>query len=100
MGKRKPRCQSGPTVCCTHAHLSVGVCDVQSDKRDQWWHSGLSRTKLCGKCGQRKTLQLFPRDRSRPDGCWHTCKQCNGKRLRILRLAASGRSKWELMFLP
>jgi hypothetical protein len=72
---------------------------VQSDQR-QWWSSGLSRTKLCGKCGQRKTLPQFPRDRSRPDGHWHCCKECNGKRLRLLRLAESGRKNWGLMFLP
>ena len=73
---------------------------MQFDQHHQWWSSGLSRTKLCGKCGQRKTLPQFPRDRSRPDGRWHCCKECNGKRLRLLRLAASGRKKWELMFLP
>ena len=72
---------------------------MQSDHR-LWWSSGLSRTKLCGKCGQRKTLPQFPRDRSRPDGHWHCCKEFNGKRLRLLRLAASGRKKWELMVLP
>ena len=72
---------------------------MQSDQR-LWWSSGLSRTKLCGKCGQRKTLPQFPRDRSRPDGHWHCCKECNGKRLRLLRLAESRRKKWEIMFLP
>jgi hypothetical protein len=72
---------------------------VQFDQRF-WWSSGLSRTKLCGKCGQRKTLPQFPRDRSRPDGHWHCCKECNGKRLRLLRLAESRRKKWEIMFSP
>jgi hypothetical protein len=33
--------------------------------------------KRCGKCGAWKTLWFFPRDRSRPDGRWHTCRACN-----------------------
>src|SRR5215469_11440606 len=100
MGKRKPRCQSGLIARTTHTHLSEGVWDVQFDQHHQWWSSGLSRTKLCGKCGQRKTLPEFPCDKSRGDERWHTCKQCNGKRLRLLRLAESGRKKWEIMFSP
>jgi len=33
--------------------------------------------KRCPKCGIYKALGLFPRDRSRPDGRWHTCRACN-----------------------
>jgi integrase len=55
-----------------------------------------SAVKNCRKCGQSKPVELFPRDRSRRDGRWHTCKQCNGKRLRLLRLAESGCKKRDL----
>jgi hypothetical protein len=34
-------------------------------------------TKRCRKCGNVKTLPFFPCDRSRPDGHWHTCRNCN-----------------------
>ena len=70
---------------------------MRSDQR-QWWSSGLSRTKLCGKCGQRKTLPFFPRDRSRPDGRWHTCKECNQQRCRFLQCAVREHKKWELVY--
>jgi hypothetical protein len=33
--------------------------------------------KRCRKCGICKTLWFFPRDRSRPDGRWHSCRACN-----------------------
>lgn len=33
--------------------------------------------KRCRKCGLSKTLAFFPKDRSRPDGHWHTCRACN-----------------------
>jgi hypothetical protein len=33
--------------------------------------------KGCRKCGNRKTLAFFPKDRSKPDGRWHTCRACN-----------------------
>jgi hypothetical protein len=33
--------------------------------------------KRCRKCGMRKTLAFFPRDRSQPDGRWHSCRACN-----------------------
>jgi hypothetical protein len=65
---------------------------VQSDQ-SQWWSSGLSKTKLCRKCGESKPLSLFPRDRSRPDCRWHTCKECNAQRCRFLRWARSEHKK-------
>ncbi len=34
-------------------------------------------SKRCRQCGQVKTLPFFPRDRSRPDGRWHSCRACN-----------------------
>src|SRR5215469_3156924 len=43
-----------------------------------------------------ETLEFFRRDRSRPDGRWHTCKQCNGQRCRFLRWAASEHKKQEV----
>ena len=39
--------------------------------------TGPFATKRCRKCGAVKTLAFFPRDRSRPDGRWHTCRACN-----------------------
>ena len=54
-------------------------------------HLELSETKHCGKCEQSKTLPFFPRDRSRPDGRWHTCKLCNQQHGQVLRRAASER---------
>lgn len=39
-----------------------------------------STGKLCRGCGDWKALAFFPRDRSRPDGRWHTCRLCNRKR--------------------
>ena len=41
--------------------------------------AGQSREKVCRKCGRSKTLAFFPRDRSRADGCWHTCRLCNSQ---------------------
>jgi hypothetical protein len=70
---------------------------VQSDQR-QWWSSGLSITKLCRKCSQRKTLPQFPRDRSEPDGRWHTCKECHVPRQRLKRAEARERRKQELVY--
>jgi hypothetical protein len=84
----------------THADLSAGVCEVQFDQHHLWWSSGLSKTKLYRKCGQRKTLPLFPRDHSRPDGRWHTCKECNQQRCRFQRWAVREHKKWELIYSP
>ena len=39
--------------------------------------AGPSATKRCRKCGAVKTLPFFPRDRSRPDGHWHSRRACN-----------------------
>jgi hypothetical protein len=36
----------------------------------------LSNRKRCRKCGGEKPLGFFPRDRSRPDGRWHSCSLC------------------------
>jgi hypothetical protein len=36
--------------------------------------------KQCRKCHALKPLAFFPRDRSRPDGRWHTCSACNRQR--------------------
>jgi len=33
--------------------------------------------KRCRKCGMCKALGFFPKDRSRPDGRWHSCRACN-----------------------
>src|SRR5215471_2707444 len=37
------------------------------------------QTKLCPKCHTRKPPGFFPKDRSRADGRWHTCRACNRK---------------------
>ncbi len=45
-----------------------------------WDRSGVTfgeAAKRCRKCGKQRALSLFPRDRSKPDGHWHTCKACN-----------------------
>jgi len=34
-------------------------------------------TKRCRQCGKEKPFAFFPRDRSRPDGRWHSCRACN-----------------------
>jgi len=39
----------------------------------------LQTAKWCANCGQDKPFVFFPRDRSRPDGRWHTCRLCNAK---------------------
>jgi hypothetical protein len=59
-----------------------------------------SAVKDCRKCAQSKPLESFPRDRSRPDGRWHTCKQCNGQRCRFLRWAARKPKQQELISSP
>jgi len=56
--------------------------------------------KHCRKCGQSKPLELFPRDRSRPDGRWHTCKECNRQWCCILRLAVREHKKRVLAASP
>jgi hypothetical protein len=62
--------------------------------------SAPSAVKDCRKCGQSKPLELFPRDRSRRDGRWHTCTSCNGQRCRFLRWAATEHKKQEVAALP
>ena len=42
----------------------------------------LTNLKRCRKCGAEKLLGFFPRDRSRPDGRWHTCTMCRKNRWR------------------
>jgi hypothetical protein len=42
----------------------------------------LTDRKRCRKCGAEKLLGFFPRDRSRPDGRWHTCTVCRKNRWR------------------
>ena len=42
--------------------------------------SMLSSKKRCRMCSEAKPIGFFPRDRSRPDGRWHTCALCNQKR--------------------
>lgn len=37
----------------------------------------LTGLKRCRRCAKEKPLVAFPRDRSRPDGRWHTCRACN-----------------------
>jgi len=59
-----------------------------------------SAVKHCRKCGQSKPLEFFPRDRSRRDGPWHTCKECNGQRCRFLRCADREHKKQELAASP
>lgn len=38
--------------------------------------AGLPRMKKCTKCGETKPLTEFHKDRSRPDGLHHSCKEC------------------------
>jgi hypothetical protein len=53
----------------------------ESLKRDASPPSSLlTGHKRCRHCGGEKPLGFFPRDRSRPDGRWHTCTMCNKKR--------------------
>jgi hypothetical protein len=59
-----------------------------------------SVTKQCHKCGDAKPLAFFPRDRSRPDGRWHTCKLCNQQHGRLVRQAASEQKVLALRSLP
>ena len=59
-----------------------------------------SAVKHCRKCAQSKPLDFFPRDRSRRDGRWHTCKACNGQRCRFLRWAARKHKQQELISSP
>jgi hypothetical protein len=40
----------------------------------------LAGHKRCRKCWTEKPLGFFPRDRSRPDGRWHTCTMCRKNR--------------------
>jgi hypothetical protein len=40
----------------------------------------LTGFKRCRKCWTEKPLGFFPRDRSRPDGRWHTCTMCRKNR--------------------
>jgi hypothetical protein len=49
---------------------------------------GSSATKQCRKCRSTKPLGFFPRDRSRPDGRWHTCKLCNQRHGQMVRATA------------
>ncbi len=60
----------------------------------------LSAVKDCRKCGQSKPLEFFPRDRSRPDGRWHTCKRCNAQRCRFLRWAVRDHKKPDVAASP
>jgi hypothetical protein len=59
-----------------------------------------SAVKRCRKCGQSRSAELFPRDRGRPDGRWHTCKECNGDRCRFQRWAVKEHKKRELAASP
>ena len=59
-----------------------------------------SAVKNCRKCGHSKPLECFPRDRSRPDAHWHTCKECNQQRCRFLRWAVREHKKQELAASP
>ena len=69
----------------THIYLSSSVSSAE---------------KKCRRCEQAKPLEFFPRDRSRPNGRWHTCKRCNGQRCRFLRWAASEHKKQEFLSSP
>jgi hypothetical protein len=72
---------------------------VQSDHP----HSSVptpSAVKRCRKCGQLKPLELLPRDRGRPDGRWHTCKECNQQWCRFQRWAVREHKKRELAASP
>ena len=62
--------------------------------------SANSAVKQCRKCGQSKPLGFFPRDRSRPDERWHTCKLCNQQHGRLVRKAARDRKVLALRSLP
>ena len=68
-----------------HVHLSSSVSSAE---------------KKCRMCGQAKPLAFFPRDRSRPDGRWHTCKLCNQQHLQTLRQAASEQRRLALQTSP
>ncbi len=58
-------------------------------------HIELSETKRCRKCEQSKTLPFFPRDRSRPDGRWHTCSACNRKQWKEVGKQRAARRRWQ-----
>lgn len=46
------------------------------------------KKKTCPKCGKTKQTRYFPRDRSRPDGRYPYCSQCNRERSRQYYWAA------------
>jgi hypothetical protein len=62
-------------------------------------HGEVPETKRCRRCGERKPLAFFPRDRSRPDGRWHSCFACNRAywtaRGKVQRLRRSLRRQYE-----
>lgn len=39
------------------------------------------KTKRCRKCGEVKSVESFPRDKSRPDGLYAYCNRCNTERV-------------------
>jgi hypothetical protein len=82
-----------------HADGSAGVCEVQA-AHVHLCSSVLSAEKKCRRCGQSKPLELFPRDRSRLDGRWHTCKECNQQWCRFQRWAVREHKKRELAASP
>jgi|SRR5271169_5563990 len=79
----------------THAHLSAGVCKVQSGQPHPSYVHEPSAPKLCRKCGQAKRLAFFPRDRSRPDGRWHTCSACNRRWWKEVGKPRAARRRWQ-----
>jgi len=71
------------------ANGSAWKCDYcgwpksESRKRQALPSSSLlTNLKRCRKCGAEKPLGFFPRDRSRPDGRWHSCSLCRRNRWR------------------
>jgi hypothetical protein len=72
---------------------------VQSD-RPHSFSPELSTTKCCSKCGQWKTLPFFPRDRSRPDGHWHTCSACNRTNWKQVGKHRAAQRRWQKRSRP
>jgi hypothetical protein len=67
---------------------------VQSD-HPYSYSSGPTATKQCRRCTQWKTLPFFPRDRSRPDGRWHTCSACNRTQWKEHSKERTAQRRWQ-----
>lgn len=45
------------------------------------------KRKRCSTCGEEKTTEEFHRDRTKPDGCTHSCRSCHNEAKRKWRAA-------------